>query len=128
MLHVTGITAAVCALIYLGLSYHVVQRRAGAGISLGDGGDAEMLARVRTHANFGEYVPLILILMALIELQQGAPAPLALYAAGATLIVARLAHILGMHRPSPNPFRIAGTALTWTLLGLLGLWLLASSL
>ncbi len=40
----------------------------------------------------------------------------------ALIIVARLLHAVGMSRPSPNPFRIAGTAGTWITLLLLSAW------
>jgi uncharacterized membrane protein YecN with MAPEG domain len=68
----------------------VVQMRGGSKISLGDGGQAPMLRRIRGHANFAEYVPLALVLMAVLELSH--LSPLLLHALGVTLLAARLLH------------------------------------
>ena len=40
------------------------------------------------------------------------------------IIVARISHAIGMDRPSPNPFRVGGTAGTWIVLLVLSVWLL----
>ena len=66
------------------------------------------------HANFAEYVPLILILLGGIE-YAGAPHNLVLGLAVA-LVVARLSHAFGLPRPAPNPLRAAGASLTWIVL------------
>jgi uncharacterized membrane protein YecN with MAPEG domain len=49
------------------LSTRVIQKRRGARVGLGDGGDGELLQRVCVHANFAEYVPLTLLLITLAE-------------------------------------------------------------
>ena len=121
-LEVTTFTAAICGLIYLVLSYRVSQTRMAQKIALGDGGDADLIARMRTHANFGEYVPIILILMALVEIETGYSVLLGIVSA--VLILARVLHAIGMNRPSPNPFRMSGTAGTWISLLVLSLWAL----
>lgn len=119
-LEVTTFTAAICGLIYLVLSYRVSQTRMAEKIAMGDGGNSELVARMRTQANFGEYVPIILILMTLIEFETGYSVLLGIVSA--LIIVSRLLHAIGMGRPSPNPFRIAGTAGTWITLLLLSAW------
>jgi hypothetical protein len=86
---VTPFYAGLLALWFLVLSLRVIQRRQG-GIPLGDGGDAGMLRVIRGHANFAEYVPLILLLMALLEL--GHTSVYLLHALGFALLVARLLH------------------------------------
>ncbi len=78
------------ALWFLVLSVRVIQGRAASGQSLGDGGDASLQRRIRGHANFAEYVPLILVLLALLEI--GGTAPWLLHAIGAMLLVGRLLH------------------------------------
>ena len=83
--------AGALALVFLVLSVRVVQGRTGKGRpSLGDGGDKDMLRRIRGHANFAEYVPLILVMMALLE-SRGVSA-LALHGLGGSLLAARIAH------------------------------------
>lgn len=119
-LEVTTFTAAICGLIYLVLSYRVSQTRMSEKIAMGDGGNLDLIARMRTQANFGEYVPIILILMALIEFETGYSVLLGI--TSAVLILARVLHALGMARPSPNPFRVSGTAGTWITLLILSFW------
>ncbi len=121
-LEVTTFTAAVCGLIYLVLSYRVSQVRMSEKIAMGDGGNADLITRMRTQANFGEYVPIILILMALIEYETGYSVLLGIISAA--LIIGRLLHAFGMGRPAPNPFRIAGTAGTWLILLVASVWAL----
>jgi uncharacterized membrane protein YecN with MAPEG domain len=55
--------AGLLGLVFIGLSLNVVRNRRRARVSLGDGGDAELLKAIRAHANFIEYVPMSLILI-----------------------------------------------------------------
>lgn len=115
----TLLTAGVLGLVYLAITVWLVARRVKGRILIGDGGDADMLARIRAHANFNEYVPLLLLLMAGIELSRGSGA---LWGSGAALVVARIAHAIGMARPAPNPFRALGAVVTWALLLGFSVW------
>lgn len=87
-------TAAACALINLWLAIRVGQARHAANVSIGDGGDARLIARMRAQANFVEYAPFVLILLALVELAVGTHWWLT--AAGGLFVVARILHPLGM--------------------------------
>jgi uncharacterized membrane protein YecN with MAPEG domain len=88
---VTLIYAGLLALVFFVLSVRVVQGRMGKGRpSLGDGGDNAMLRRIRAHANFAEFVPMILLMIGFLE-AGGAPS-WQLHALGATLLVGRLLH------------------------------------
>jgi len=90
-LTVTPLYAGALAIWFFVLSVRVVLGRSGPGKpSLGDGGDPMMLRRIRGHANFAEYVPLILLLMGLLEL--GKEPAWVLHALGGALLVARLLH------------------------------------
>lgn len=122
---ITMFYAGALALVFLALSLRVIQKRGGrGGISLGDGGDAEMLRRMRAHANFGEYVPLILLMMAFLE-SSGMPR-WAIHAMGATLLLARLLHGYALGYTEKFIFgRFWGALLTLVLLlvaGLACLW------
>lgn len=119
----TLITAGLLGLVFLALTFRVVARRMAGKIMIGDGGDAQMLERIRAHANFTEHVPLTLILMGGIEFTAGHHSPF-LWAAGGLLVLARIAHAIGMSRPAPNPFRAAGALVSWLLIGALSLWAL----
>lgn len=121
-LEVTTFTAAILGLLLLILSYRVSQIRRAAHIGLGDGGNPDLLTRIRTQANFTEYVPTVLILMGLIEYQTGYHVMLGV--SSALIILARASHAVGMGRPSPNGFRIFGTAGTWLALLILSAWAL----
>lgn len=116
----TLITAGLCGLLYFVLTIRVVQARTTAKVMIGDGGDDKLLSRIRAHANFAEYVPIILILMGLIETRTGISDLLT--STGILLFLIRIAHAIGMARPAPNPFRIAGAAGTWIILVGLSVW------
>ncbi len=120
---VTLMTAGLCGLLYVWLSFRVVQIRQSARVSLGDGGDELLLSRIRAHANFAEYVPICLILIAAIEVSDTTSPP-ALYAAGIALVAVRAAHAIGLAQGGPNRWRVAGTAGTWTIMVGLSLWAL----
>lgn len=124
MLTITPLYAGALAILFLALSFRVVQQR-GHGVSLGDGGDQELLRRIRGHGNFAEYVPLILLLLAMLE-TGGATPPWLLHLLGATLLLARLLHGIALSYTQKWKFgRFWGTALTFLLLlvtGLLCLW------
>lgn len=117
----TLLTAGLLGLVYLAITLWLVARRVKGRVMIGDGGDADLLGRIRAHANFNEYVPFLLLLMAGIELSRGAGQPL-LWGCGAALVVARIAHAIGMARPAPNPFRALGALVTWALLLGLSAW------
>jgi hypothetical protein len=88
---VTPLYAGILAIWFFVLSVRVVQGRVGTGNpSLGDGGNPEMLRRIRGHANFAEYVPLVLLLMALLELSGSSKG--VLHAIGLMLTTGRLLH------------------------------------
>lgn len=114
-MHITPIYAGLLALVYLLLSYRVIQKRGKGGPSLGDGGDADMLRRIRGHGNFSEYVPFILVMLVMLEL--GNQPDALLHALGATLVVARVLHGYALSFTSSFTFgRFWGTALTFLLL------------
>jgi len=108
---VTPLYAGLLALLFFALSLRVVQMR-GTGISLGDGGNTAMLRRIRGHANFAEYVPLILLMMAMLELSRFSI--YVLHGLGITLFVARLLHGYALSFTEKFKFgRFWGTLLTY---------------
>ena len=87
---VTPLYAGLLVLWLLVLSARVIHVRGSSGISLGDGGNTTLSRAIRGHANFAEYVPLALLLMAILELSRFSI--YALHALGIILLVARLLH------------------------------------
>jgi uncharacterized protein len=114
-LPVTALYAALLGLLYAGLTVLVVRGRFGSGVLLGTGEDKGLLRAVRAHANFAEYVPLILILMALGEGMR--LSAFLLHLLGAGLVVARVLHAVGITRePDLRAARGGGALLTLALL------------
>lgn len=110
MLTVTAIYAAAFALLLIYLSIRVISIRRRDQISLGAGGDSTLEKRIRAHANFTEYTPLGLILLAALELNS---APLwQLHIVGGLLLVGRLCHPVGVNG-GPMNFRVGGMLMTF---------------
>ncbi|MGL4240762.1 MAG: MAPEG family protein [Beijerinckiaceae bacterium] len=106
-LKTTTLYAIPLAIIFLALFMNVTMKRSAMNLSIGDGGDMELLERIRKHGNFVEWTPMVLILMALAE-AQGAGFWW-LHAAGALLVIGRLLHPIGLKANVPtHPLRIAG--------------------
>jgi uncharacterized membrane protein YecN with MAPEG domain len=103
----TLLTASVMALLCAVLVVRIIALRRRTLISIGDGGNTDLIIRIRTHGNFIEYAPLLLIVMALLEMAGANHAALATY--GAVLVVTRIAHAVSMPGPPRNPLRGLGT-------------------
>jgi uncharacterized protein len=122
-MHITGVYAALAALLVVVLSIRVVLRRISARISLGDGDDKELKKRIRAQANCVEYLPLALLLLLVLELNQ--TRPVVLHVCGIVLIAARVVHGFGLSRTGGiSPERLAGTAVTWLLMVAMALLLI----
>jgi uncharacterized membrane protein YecN with MAPEG domain len=119
--------AGLFAIFALVLSARAGMFRASHGISIlfGDPVDMELAQRVRVHQNFLEYVPLMLILMAAIEANGGSA--WFLFIVGDLLIIARIAHAIGLkHDNIQHGGRFigaAGTALITLVSAGYALWL-----
>ena len=94
MIPITLTTAGAAALVNFWLSWRVAQLRVSEKIFIGDGGNERLTARMRAHLNFAEYVPVVLILIALIEAVKGTQWWLGVVAG--IFIVGRVLHGLGM--------------------------------
>jgi len=111
---VTPFYAGLLALLFLVLSVRVSQRRQ-VGITLGDGGDARLLRVIRGHANFAEYVPLILVMMVMLEIDH--TSRYVLHALGIALLIARFLHGYALSFTQRFKFgRMFGIGLTWVIL------------
>lgn len=110
-MRITGLYAALAALLVMLLLLRVVLRRRAARIGLGDGGDHELHKRIRAHANAVENLPLGLVLLLLVELNQ--TQPLLVHVFGITLILGRVLHAWGLSRSSStSPGRLIGMLLS----------------
>lgn len=123
ILPITLTIAGAAALIHIWLSLRVSQLRRLHRVSIGDGGNEGLRARMRAHSNFAETAPIFLILLALVELAKGSP--VWLWAAAILFTLARLAHPFGMERPAPNALRAVSVATSWLVLLALGAYAIA---
>lgn len=91
---ITGLYAALLALMFVGLALAVVRQRFKLRVGLGDGNQPELIKAIRIHGNFAEYVPFLLVLMYLLESQQASSWQLHLL--GGLTLGGRLLHLLGL--------------------------------
>lgn len=112
---ITALYAGLLTFLYVGLAFRIIAVRLELRVGLGDSGDPVLRRRVRAHGNFGEYVPLGLILLALAEMM-GSPA-LLLHGIGSCLTCGRLLHAYGVSNDSEASMgRGVGMVLTFTAL------------
>ncbi|MGL4313924.1 MAG: MAPEG family protein [Sphingomonas sp.] len=115
-------SAGAAAIINFWIALRVGRMRGAAKVSIGDGGNPQLIARMRAHANFIEYTPVVLILIALIEFSVGSALWLSI--ASGLFLLGRVAHPLGMDGlPRARQF---GTITA--MLALIGLGLYAATL
>lgn len=94
---VTPLFAALFGILYFLLSINVVRHRFSKQVSLGDGDDKYVERAIRIHANFIEYVPLILVLFYFYEIMTLSGS--LVFVLGSSLLLARICHVVGMIKP-----------------------------
>ncbi|MEZ5599363.1 MAG: MAPEG family protein [Pseudomonadales bacterium] len=91
------------------------------GVSVGDGGDRQLLLAMRRQANYLEMVPMALILMGLLELN--GLSPVWLHGLAGTLFIARIAHAVGLDAERINTFgRVFGAAVSGLVIVGMAVW------
>ena len=118
------VCAGLLGLLAVSLTVSVGRVRTRKKINLGDGGDAEMLAAIRAHGNFMEFVPLTLLMIYL-------PSDFSGYWAVAgqslALLIARVLHAGGMLGLIPKG-RLLGTLGSAATLGIASILLAIAGL
>jgi uncharacterized protein len=117
MLSVSLAFAAGAALINLWLGIRCGSVRTKEKILHGDGGSVLLGRRMRAHANFAEFTPLVLILFVLVEWTLGTS--IWLWGVAAVYLIARILHGIGMDKDGENLPRMIG--IIGTMLVTLGL-------
>ncbi len=110
----TFIYAGLLGLIYFALSMNVVRYRWKEKQGLGHAADPKsgLFKRIRIHANFMEYIPFLLLLLAFDEMT--GQSPTAVHAVGAGLVLGRLGHFLGLRKTDgASVGRFLGTFVTF---------------
>jgi uncharacterized membrane protein YecN with MAPEG domain len=115
---VTGFYLAVLALIYAALALEVARLRRGNRILFGDGENIRLRCAIRAHANFVEYVPIVALLVAMLEMS--GTSVIWVHVLMGALLAARLLHPLGMYSKSRtwqfNAGRVGGIVITISVL------------
>lgn len=111
-MHITGIYLALAVLLVLMLAGRVMWLRNARKVALGDGGLPELARAIRAHANAVEYLPLGLLTLLVIELDQVRPD--LVHGFGIALLLGRVLHAWGLSRASGRSLgRALGIVLTW---------------
>ena len=117
---ITAFYAALLAVLFMFLSIRVIGWRRQQRVEIGHGEDLQLLRRMRVHANFAEYAPFTLLLMALAESM--VPPHILLHLVGVTLLAGRLMHAYGLSQiPHNLRYRAWGMTLTFTAMGIAAL-------
>jgi uncharacterized protein len=124
ILPITLCAAAAAAAINIWLSIRIGMLRTAKKISIGDGGDMDLIARMRAQANFIENTPVMLVLIVAIELAR--TGNIYLMGVAGAFMLGRVAHGVGMDGGPLGFLRGVGTLVT--MLSQLGLAVWAVSI
>ncbi len=94
LFEIVGLYVAINLILAPFLMFRVGQVRIAKKVNLGDGGDTELISRIRAHGNFIENAPLLLV--GLLALASLSALPIVLHIFGAGFTVGRIFHALGM--------------------------------
>ena len=129
-LPVTAFVAAICALMLLVTAIDTVRQRIRAQVAFGDVGDQKLISASRSHGNLAEHAPIVVLLLAFLELSQANH--MGLMITGAAFLFVRAMHIWRLYLPmsiKPPVPRQIGVLGTWVILAVLSgwtLWMLAT--
>ncbi len=124
-MHTVSLTllfAGCCALLQVALTALVIARRLQVGVGFLDGGDPQLLRRIRAHGNFSETVPMALLLMGLLELRGLSSHWLIGF--GVALLLGRLLHAQSLMTNNATWSRAGGMVLTLAVISIQGVFAL----
>lgn len=87
---ITSLFAGIFALMLVPLTLQVGLKRIGTNVMFGDGGDEDLARRRAAQSNFTQYVPFVIVLLALVEMS-GLPSAF-VWAIGGLMLLGRLSH------------------------------------
>lgn len=112
---ITVLYAGILGLIFIGLTLYVVMGRFKHRVGLGDGGNPDLIKRIRIHGNFSESVPLALLLLFMVDTTRFEP--MIVHTLGIALVVGRILHIFGIcSSEGASWMRASGVILTLTVI------------
>lgn len=118
---ISGLYISICALLAMALTFRVIKLRRKHKIGVGTGENRELLLANRVHGNYLENAPIVLLLLAVAEVN--GLSGIYLHCFGALFVVARLLHAIGLTQGNGGYHlgRFWGTLMTWAVLvGLAG--------
>lgn len=122
---VTAFVAAICALLLLITAIDTVRQRFRTQAAFGDASDQKLISASRSHGNLAEHAPIVILLLAFLELSHAWH--MGLMAIGALFLFGRVMHIWGLYLPistKPPVPRSIGVMITWLTLATLSGWTL----
>jgi uncharacterized protein len=122
---VTAFVAAICAIMLLITAIDTVRHRMRLRVPFGDNADQKLISATRSHGNLAEHAPIVILMMAFLEMSRANHA--ALMSIGALFLAGRVSHIVGLYAPISNkpPLpRSIGVIVTWITLAVLSGWTL----
>lgn len=111
LIPITLVFVAMLALLQIPMTIAVGLKRLHTGIRFMDGGDADLMQRMRAHGNFTETAPITLLAMGGAELA-GTPASL-IWAGGLILLGGRLIHYTTIRKVGWGNGRAIGMSMTF---------------
>src|SRR5690349_3562975 len=120
---VTALYAGLLGLMAIAVAFPAGSLRGKLNIPLGDGGNRDLLRAMRRHANFVEWVPMLLVLIALLEMS--GVGKTVIHVLGAGLVVARACHAVDFRADTMQaPGRFVGAAGTALIAAVTSIWLI----
>ncbi|MBL4864701.1 MAG: MAPEG family protein [Rhodobiaceae bacterium] len=110
---ITAYVAALIGILQFALMMSVGLTRASLKVGFGDGGDEDLLVKIRRHGNLAENAPIFVLLLGLLELAGQSPTWVAYL--GGLFVAARIAHALALSGFLPSilrPFGAFGTLIS----------------
>lgn len=122
----TALYAGILTLIGFVLGAQSGFMRQKTGVSIGSGDHPDQIVAVRRHGNFTEWVPLILILFLVLELNRVSPT--VIHVLGTWLVIARILHPLGIKTPEESsPLRAVGAGSTALIAIISAIWAITTA-
>lgn len=120
ILPVTLTIAGAAALLNIWHMMRTGRVRHAEQVSVGDGGNDNLIRKMRAHANLGESLPVVLVLLGAIELASGTS--IWLWIIGGVYILGRVAHAFGMDGGKLEIGRMIGTLTAMLAMLILAIW------
>lgn len=112
LIQFTAFYAGLLALFYVALSLRIIRYRRHFKVGIGHGEERELHRAIRVHANYAEYVPIALMLMLILELNQ--TQDWLMHLLGTTLLLGRFLHAMGLSKKTGTSMpRFLGMLMTF---------------